>query len=76
MRAENLMSDDITIILDGLPEEVPLGLSVAQLVDIKSAHHLELIVELDGRFVHPRNYESTILTSGVRVELLLPAFGG
>lgn len=76
MLAENLMPEIITIILDGLPEEVPPGLSVAQLVDIKNAHHMELIVELDGRFVHPRNYESTILRPGVRVELLLPAFGG
>ncbi len=70
------MPDEITIILDGLPEQVPPGLNLAQLVDQKRAHHMELIVELDGRFVHPRDYDSTHLTSGARVELLLPAFGG
>lgn len=70
------MPDHITITLDGLPEEVPSGLNLAQLVDLKNAHHAELIVELDRRFVHPRDYESTVLKPGARVELLLPAFGG
>lgn len=70
------MPENITITLDGLAEQVPSGLNLAQLVDLQNAHHAELIVELDGRFVHPRDYESTVLTQGVRVELLLPAFGG
>ena len=70
------MPENITITLDGLAEQVPSGLNLAQLVDLQNAHHAELIVELDGRFVHPRDYESTILSPGVRVELLLPAFGG
>lgn len=70
------MTDEMNIILDGFPEDVPLGLSLAGLIALKSAQHKDLVVELDGRFVHPGDYESTTLQPGCRVELLYLAFGG
>jgi thiamine biosynthesis protein ThiS len=70
------MADDIGIILDGFPEQVPQGLTLQDLIALKSAQHKDLVVELEGRFVYPRDYSSIYLQPGARVELLYLAFGG
>jgi thiamine biosynthesis protein ThiS len=70
------MTDEISIILDGFPEQVPQGLTLQELIALKSAQHKDLVVEIEGRFVHPNDYGSTSLQPGARVELLYLAFGG
>lgn len=70
------MPDNITINLDGFPESVPQGFTLADLIDLKSAQHKDLVVELDGRFLYPNEYQCTRLEEGARVELLYLAFGG
>ncbi|MEJ2660007.1 MAG: MoaD/ThiS family protein [Desulfobacteraceae bacterium] len=36
----------------------------------------DLIVELNGRFVYPRDYATTIVGAGDRLEFINPNFGG
>ncbi|MCB2188584.1 MAG: sulfur carrier protein ThiS [Deltaproteobacteria bacterium] len=67
---------DITIIVDGFPERVPSGLGLPELIDLHQAQHKDLVVEVNGRFVHPRQYPSVVFQAGDRVELIHPAFGG
>lgn len=70
------MADEISIILDGFPEQVPQGLTLHELIALKCAQHKDLVVEIEGRFIHARDYGSTSLQPGDRVELLYLAFGG
>lgn len=70
------MPQTITITVDGLAEEVPQGLGLPQLIELHQAQHKDLIVEINGRFVHPRTYDQVELKDGDRVELIHPAFGG
>lgn len=70
------MSENISIVVDGMAEAVPQGLSLPQLILRHQAQHKDLIVEINGRFVHPREYERVELKDGDRVELIHPAFGG
>ncbi|WP_419662076.1 MoaD/ThiS family protein [Desulfosarcina variabilis] len=36
----------------------------------------DLIVELNGRFIYPRDYATTIVQSGDEIEFMNPDFGG
>ena len=55
---------------------VPPGITVAQLLERTGEGHAELIAEVNGRFVHPRDYAATEVPAGARVEFILAAFGG
>ncbi|MFH1136595.1 MAG: sulfur carrier protein ThiS [Pseudomonadota bacterium] len=64
------------ILLDGLWEEVPAGTTAARLIELSEVRDSTLVVEVNGRFVPPREYDGLELKDGDRVELILPAFGG
>lgn len=64
------------VIVDGLMEDVAAGATVADLIVQFGAGHSSLIVEVNGRYVHARDYGSFEVRDGDRVELILPAFGG
>ena len=70
------MADTITIVLDGFPEQVPADITIAELIERHRAAHKDLVVEVNGRFVHVRDYPTTRLAEGSRVEFILAAFGG
>ena len=70
------MMPGITIILNGLEERVPPSCTVAQLIQMFNEDHPDLIAELNGRFLHPREYSSTRVRPGDRVEFIHAAFGG
>jgi|Deesub1362A_J573_1020465.scaffolds.fasta_scaffold06827_2 thiamine biosynthesis protein ThiS len=70
------MARTVNIVVDGLPEAVPAGTTLAQLIQRHQAQHKDLIVELDGRFVPAHDYERVQVEEGSRVEFILPAFGG
>ena len=61
----------MTIILNGEPTQVADGLTVAE---GEPARHV--LVEVDGEFVPPGQFEQRVLREGQRVEIILPAFGG
>ena len=64
------------VLLDGFWEEVPAGTTAAGLIERSEVLDSTLVVEVNGRFVHPNDYERTEIKDGDRVELILPAFGG
>ncbi len=66
----------ITIHINDLPERVPVGSSLKFLIAHFNEHDPELIVELNGRFIYPRDYGATIVKAGDEVEFINPDFGG
>ena len=67
---------EIDIILNGVKETIREGMSIAQLMEISDESDKGLIVELNGRFVFAREYSTTILNEGDRVEFINAACGG
>lgn len=70
------MSQQITIIVDGFEETVPEGTTLARVIEIHQAQHKDLMAEVNGKFVYPKDYQATVLKQGDRVELVHLAFGG
>lgn len=67
---------EISVVVDGFAERLPAGMSLTALILRQQAQHKDLVAEVNGRFVHPRDYDSVLLHEGDRVELIHPAFGG
>ena len=66
----------ITILLNDLPQQVPANSSLEALIRDLGEADPDLIVELNGRFVYPRDYASIIISVGDQLELINPNFGG
>lgn len=64
------------IILEGLAEEIEAGTTLAQLIESRQEDTVHLIAEINRRFIHRRDYETTVLKEGDQVELIHPVFGG
>jgi len=64
------------ILLNGLSEDLDEALSVAALIARTKEQDVHLIVEVNGRYVYPRDYDNTIVQDGDRVEFINPNFGG
>ncbi len=64
------------VFVNGFPEEMENGATVAGAIERWEEHDMNLIVELNHRFVHRDRYRSTVLKEGDRLELINPAFGG
>jgi sulfur carrier protein len=70
------MSQYVQIIVNGQSETVPAGSNMAALIDLFEEGHPDLIAEINGRFVHPRDYAGQQVQAGDRVEFINAAFGG
>jgi len=66
----------MTIIKDGSALEVPDRATVAQVLELCGEPPSHGLVEVNGVFVHPRNYPAMQLNPGDRLEVIYPAFGG
>ncbi|MEJ2641821.1 MAG: sulfur carrier protein ThiS [Desulfosarcinaceae bacterium] len=66
----------IEIILNDLPQQVAADSSLEDLIRELEERDPDLIVELNGRFVYPRDYATTIVGAGDRLEFINPNFGG
>ncbi|MBF0549640.1 MAG: sulfur carrier protein ThiS [Deltaproteobacteria bacterium] len=64
------------VTVDGFPEDLPAGLTIADLVDMREADDTTLITEVNHRFIHKKDYSHTVLTDGDQVEFIYAAFGG
>ncbi len=64
------------ILLNGLPREVPEGLTVAALLRLEQEPADHVLVEVDGVYLPTAEHAARTLREGQRVELILPAFGG
>lgn len=64
-------------IFNGFPEEIEgSGLTVRELLDRTREDVPAVIVEINGRFVYRREFETTTIVEGDRVEFIHPSFGG
>jgi thiamine biosynthesis protein ThiS len=70
------VTEKITIIVNGFPERVPKGSTVAQVMEMIGEAGVDLITEVNGRFVHPRDYAKVTVSEGSVLEFIHPAFGG
>jgi thiamine biosynthesis protein ThiS len=66
----------VRIFINDFEEEVHNGCTVAEAIERWQENDVNLIVELNHRFVEPGRYGSTRLREGDRLELINPAFGG
>jgi len=64
------------IILDGFPEDVAEGITLGQLIEELGEGSVELIAEINNRYIHYKDYGTTVIKEGDRVELIQAAFGG
>jgi len=70
------MTAKIKVVVNGFEEEVPSDASISFLIKYFSELDPHLIVELNGRFVYPNRYSSTIVKENDRVEFINPNLGG
>lgn len=66
----------LTIRINDLPEQVPAGSNLETLIQQFDERDPDLIVELNGRFIYPRDYATTIVNAGDEIEFMNPNFGG
>ena len=64
-------------VFNGFPEERDgCDLSVQRLLDEVKENDPAVIVEVNGRFVHRKDFHTTIIGDGDKVEFIHPSFGG
>ncbi len=64
-------------VFNGFPEELAdCELSIRDLLDRAQEDDPAVIVELNGRFVYRKDFESVKIREGDRVEFIHPSFGG
>jgi thiamine biosynthesis protein ThiS len=66
----------ISIFVNGMEEKVPEGATLAYLIEHFQEKDPALIVELNGRFIFPKQYSTTTVSPTDRVEFINPDFGG
>ncbi len=70
------MDKTIEVIINGIKETLAENTTISQLIVGYKEGDVDLIVERNGRFVYPRNYEEIILLNDDRIEFINPNFGG
>ena len=67
----------MNITASGMELEVPAGSTIARLLDILGETvRQDMIVELNRRFIHLRDYSTTTVNEGDNVEMIHLAFCG
>lgn len=66
----------VTVVINGLPREIPVGSTVAELLEHEREPARHVLVEVNGVYLPARDYAARVLQAGDRVEIILPAFGG
>lgn len=67
---------DIRIIVNDLEERVPSGMSVTGLIEHFKEADTDLIVEINGQYVYPRDYDKRMIQEDDHVEFINPNLGG
>ncbi|PIP46830.1 MAG: hypothetical protein COX16_07745 [Deltaproteobacteria bacterium CG23_combo_of_CG06-09_8_20_14_all_51_20] len=62
--------------VNGVTEKVPRGKSLLWLKDILGEKDANMIVERNGVFVYPQQYDSVFVEDGDTIEFINPDFGG
>ena len=70
------MDKKIQIIVNGLEERVPANSTVSNLIELFKEDDAHLIVEYNGQFLYPKQYDTTFVLDRDRLEFINPNFGG
>ena len=70
------MAHTIQIEVNGFQEDVPENATISRLITLIKEEDVHLVVELNGRFVYPQQYEATRVSQADSVEFINPDFGG
>lgn len=68
--------ETITVTIDGLEQQIPAGLTLARLLEVRGEPVAIAMVEHNGDYVPKQLLDGVTLADGDRVEIILPAFGG
>lgn len=66
----------IVITVNGMMEKVRPNATIAELIALFEEKDVHLIVELNGKFVYPKKYDTTHVSEGDRIEFINPNIGG
>lgn len=64
------------VTINGFLEEVPDRTTIAEVIDGNQEFEVHMIVELNHRFIHQKDFAATVLKEGDVLELIHAAFGG
>ena len=64
------------ITVNGMKQEVPERASILELIDFCEEQDVHLVVEYNGGFVYPKQYETLRVCEGDTLEFIHPDFGG
>lgn len=66
----------MTIHLNGSPHPLPAPVTLAELLASLGLNGRPVVIELDATAVLPRDYPTTLVSDGARVEVVTLAAGG
>ena len=66
----------IEVTVDGFAEQLPPGLTLAELLQRRGDSPKSTIVEHNGAYVRADRLSDVSVAEGDRIEIILPAFGG
>lgn len=72
----NQDAEKIEVTINGFKEKVTKGSSVTELILQYDEMESALMVEQNGRFVYPQDYDKTLPEAGDVLEFIHPDFGG
>jgi sulfur carrier protein len=75
--AEAIRGAELKFSFNGFPEEYKgSDLTVQELLDRTNEDDPAVIVEINGRFIHRKDFATHTINEGDRVEFIHPSFGG
>ena len=70
------MRKEVVVVVNGFRERVPEEATISDLISRFGERDTHLIVEHNGRFVFAKQYDTTRIAAGDRIEFIHPDFGG
>jgi thiamine biosynthesis protein ThiS len=70
------MASQIEVTINGFVESVDKSATLSRLIDRFQERDVHLIVEHNGRFVYPQEYDATVVAAGDTIEFINPNIGG
>ncbi len=62
--------------INGLEENVPENISIEALIELFKEGDPDLIVEVNGKYIYPKNFKTTTISENNTVEFINPNLGG
>ncbi len=72
----NKDAEKIEVTINGFKEKVTEGSSITQLILEYDEMESAMMVEQNGRFIYPQDYDTTLPGAGDVLEFIHPDFGG